>query len=151
MLFIPRDRALSDRREGAFTLIEVLVSVAILSVGMVMVLQALQRSIVFLGDARDCVWANRIVSEKIEETRLSALRSKGPLSPCSLSGHYQVYFGDFLWESRISSGVFADLPGNTGMPEPRMVTVSAWREGGGRRYSCSAYIRSVQLETEGPK
>jgi prepilin-type N-terminal cleavage/methylation domain-containing protein len=152
MLLISPDMRITRRRHAAFTLIEVLVSVAILSIGIVVVLQALQQSVVFLGEARDCVWAHRIASEKIEETRLSALLANGPLSPCLAGGRYRVYFGEFQWESRISAGALEGLTVGAEIPETRTVTVTAWRDGGGRKYSCSSYIRSArQDKTEGAK
>ena len=55
---------------AGFTLIEVLVTLVILSTGIVVVLQAFDVAVAALGEARDTLWANAIVREKLAEAVL---------------------------------------------------------------------------------
>jgi prepilin-type N-terminal cleavage/methylation domain-containing protein len=57
---------------GAFTLIEVLISLVILSTGIVLVLRAFNTSLFALRESRNALIANILIRDKIEQARLAA-------------------------------------------------------------------------------
>lgn len=127
-------------RTGAFTLIEVLVALVLLSTVIISIITGFQSAITALGEARDCIWANRIISEKMDEMRISALTGKVPDLGIR-AGTYPVYYGDFRWETRIDNSV----PGSQSGPAFSFcsVTITAWRENSSRKYSITTYISAL--------
>ena len=68
-------------RGAGFTLIEVLVTVVILSVGIVAILEAFQASLVALGAAQDSLRGTLLAREKMGDVELQCLaRKSGPPS-----------------------------------------------------------------------
>ncbi|MCE9613171.1 MAG: prepilin-type N-terminal cleavage/methylation domain-containing protein [Lentisphaerae bacterium] len=61
------DRACPSRGRGGFTLIEVLITLVILSTGIVVVLQAFQTSATALGASRDALYANHLLNVTMDE------------------------------------------------------------------------------------
>lgn len=80
-------RRLRIREPAAFTLIEVLVTLVILSTGIVLVLQAFETSLVALGDARDNLWGSFLMRQKMTEVELAF---KTGSTPSSSSERFEV-------------------------------------------------------------
>lgn len=122
---------------SGFTLIETLVSVVILSVGIVMILLALDSSVRALNEAREHTWGFRTASELLEEARLSFAAGAGPgigmTSGFSTSPH-----GNYRWELRTFPTSLPD--GIDGEGDLFKVTATVWREGGVRRKSVTTVI-----------
>jgi len=68
------------RESGGFTLVEVLVTLVILSTGIVLVLRAFETSLVALGDARDNLWAVNLMRQKTAEAELALAAGSSPPS-----------------------------------------------------------------------
>lgn len=117
----------------AFTLIEVLVSVVILSVGIVMVLRAFNTSAAALGAAHDTLWNSLLIRQKSGEMALERARG-GEIEEGS--GVFTAVPGNFAWQTRtrqVSSGTAGEL-----LEE---ISIEVWREGS-RRQSMTTYLRT---------
>ena len=127
-------------KTGAFTLIEVLVAMVLLSTVIISIITGFQSAITALGEARDCIWANRIIGEKMDEMRISAMTGKMPDYGIR-TGKYPAYYGDFRWETRMDNSV----PGLRSSPMFSFcsVTITAWRENSSRKYSITTYISAL--------
>ena len=115
---------------SGFTLIEVLVSVTILSIGIVVVLQALQSAAVAASEARASLRTMTLTSAKLAEAEEAIQR--GEMPPTRESGVFPSPFDAYFWERRVSeaeSSVVGDVPGRL-----LEVSVLVGREGvsGGR-------------------
>lgn len=127
-------------KTGAFTLIEVLVAMVLLSTVIISIIMGFQSAITALGEARDCIWANRIIGEKMDEMRIAAMGGKMPDFGIR-AGKYPVYYGDFRWETRMENSV-------PGSPSSYLfsfcsVTITAWRENSTRKYSVTTYVSTL--------
>ena len=61
-----------------FTLVEVLVTLVVLSTGIVMVLQAFETSLVALADARSSLWGTFLARQKTADAELALLSGTPP-------------------------------------------------------------------------
>ena len=115
-------------RCAAFTLIEVLIALVILSTGIVVVLQAFQTSATALGDARDTLRATRLIADKLSELDANGAAAAAGTGVCADP------LSSFRW--RVSTG-----PAGGGLPEGQLnqVTVEVWRESSRVRQSLSTY------------
>jgi prepilin-type N-terminal cleavage/methylation domain-containing protein len=69
-------------KRAAFTLIEILVTLVILSTGIVMVLSAFDSAVRALGESRDALWAVLILREDMSAAEGGALPGgRSPLNP----------------------------------------------------------------------
>lgn len=130
-------------RSSGFTLIEVLITLVILSTGIILVLRAFEISLFALGESRDSLWANMLIREKMTDVQTSALENEG-VAPMSSTGGFYGRYRDFRWDLQISRiQVLPDSPGG-GEDEPgslNRVIITVWRKGSGRRYSIATYLR----------
>lgn len=126
--------------EPGFTLIEVLVSLAILSIGIVLVLQALSSATVALGEAHDTLWDSMLIEQKVGEAMLEAARGQGVAES---RGAFEGVPGAFFYE--VKSGKKAFLPRDGAIPKENgmldELTFEVWREGG-RHMSVVTYIKA---------
>ena len=83
------------KRRTAFTLIEVLVTLVILSTGIVVVLHAFESSVTALGEARDVLNGTALAQRKRVAIE-SELAAGGPL-PTGASGRFEAPFEDYAW------------------------------------------------------
>ncbi len=93
-------------REG-FTLVEVLVSLVILSTGIVLVLGAFETSAAALARARDTIRSADLAAGKLAELR-TAVRNGADLGPVQ-NGQFPEPFDRYRWEYRVdpeSTGAF---------------------------------------------
>jgi prepilin-type N-terminal cleavage/methylation domain-containing protein len=114
----PRGYSFRLSRQGAFTLIEVLITLVILSTGIVLVLQAFETAAVALGDSRDAMRASSLARDKLED----ALADDPEAAP-GTSGSFPTVFGGFRWR------VLAAPAEMGGEGELERLTVDVWREG----------------------
>jgi len=112
-----------------FTLIEILVSVAILATGIVSILGAFNYCISALAASRDRLDATFFLKQKIAEIEQGGI-SAGIISDTSGG------VSPFLW--RVEDRPTA-RPADSKITE---VVVTAWRQDGGRTYSLATYVRN---------
>jgi type II secretion system protein I len=125
------------KKPEGFTLIEVLVSVVILSAGIVFVLQAFQTATVALSEMRDTIWASNVAQAEID--RLRVIASSGEdIGSGYWTGRTSTYYSDFTWDRNISG---AQLGSGPGAGDVRRVIFGVRRDGGSRVYTYETYIR----------
>ncbi|OVE76582.1 hypothetical protein BVX97_00710 [bacterium E08(2017)] len=100
-----RRTAAQDRR--GFTLVELLVSVVILSVGIVVILHAFERALFAVGSARDHIWSDLLASETISEMDL-AVMTDDIEGMDSDDGDFEEPYDAFSWETEIEQRMFED-------------------------------------------
>jgi type II secretion system protein I len=129
------------KKSSGFTLIEVLVSVVILSTGIVFVLQAFQTATVALSEMRDTIWASNIAQSEIDKLRLTGAVGDD-LGNGYWSGRYSTYYSDFVWERNIRD---ANLVAGIENPvDVRRVVLTVRRDGSKREFTYETYIRVVE-------
>jgi prepilin-type N-terminal cleavage/methylation domain-containing protein len=87
-------------RRAAFTLIETLVAVTLLSVGVVLVLQALTHGLAALDASRDSLRAAWGCREKLAELHVRA-QQPGGVTPGAGHGQSETPFSDYTWRLRV--------------------------------------------------
>jgi prepilin-type N-terminal cleavage/methylation domain-containing protein len=123
---------------GAFTLIEVLVTVVILSTGIVVVLEALQTSLGALGSARDSLRATLLVREKMAEVERGALQSGGGGLSSSSARFGEGFYRGFRVDCDIAR---VDVDGDAGRRRSLYrVAVSAARQDAGTEQIAGTWI-----------
>ena len=137
---LSNSRAVADPVRRGFTLIEVLVTVVILSIGIVAVLRAFQGSLTALDRSRSVIRAHMIIKEKIADLQLLALQNKkGWLN--TVPRFFDPKNKAFKGEMRVKQ-LRDSLDGTRSMSE---VTVIVWRENYDKaRYSAATYIAEVE-------
>lgn len=129
------------KKSSGFTLIEVLVSVVVLSTGIIFVLHAFETATVALSEMRDTIWASNVAQNEIEKLRITGA-SGADLGNGYWSGRYSAYYSDFVWERHIRD---ADLvPGVEDAPDVRRVILTVRRDGSKREFTYETYIRVAQ-------
>jgi prepilin-type N-terminal cleavage/methylation domain-containing protein len=124
---------------GGFTLPEVLISVAILSTGIVVVLEAFNVSLSVLREARNVLRANMLIMEKMADIELSAM-SKGALEAAAANGSFGDENNDYHWESKVTGiSVSSGMGVDSGILD--QIDLTVWRDGSSRRYSASTFLR----------
>jgi len=94
------------RGTSAFTLIEVLVTLVILSTGIVVVLHAFESSVTALGEARDVLNGTALARQKRVE--IASELAAGGSMPTGASGVFEAPFEDYAWY--VDSTVVASVP-----------------------------------------
>jgi type II secretion system protein I len=137
----PRNSCQSGRSiPNAFTLIEVLISLVILSTGIVLVLRAFGTSLSALRQSRDAMLANMFIGETISDTRLKALE-RGEVG--STVDTVEIRGPDnFAGELRIMQVQVSPDGSNT----LNRVLVTVWRDRAGPQYSASTFITASKRE-----
>lgn len=125
----------------AFTLIEVLITLVILSTSLVLVLRAFGSAAAALGESRDSLWAGLLMKEKVAEVAMAAEDGSGAGLQSS-SGRIAGGGVDFLWTRRVRT--LEDLPAQTGVrKDPVMlneILVTVRREGSTRERSVTTRV-----------
>ncbi|MFC1497284.1 prepilin-type N-terminal cleavage/methylation domain-containing protein [Verrucomicrobiota bacterium] len=136
--------ALTSFRQTGFTLIEVLVTIVILSVGIVTVLQALDASVCHLGISRDTMLATMLMKEKMADLETQTF-NKGEINTGLSRGRFQRSYRDFLWQlhvKRISGLTDIQTVADGTSCSLNEVSLTVWREDSKRKYSITTYIRT---------
>lgn len=128
----------------AFTLVELLVAVAVLSLGLVAVLRALQTCVSALAQARDTLRATDVLRELLAQTEIELRTHPGDLPP-SLRGRMPAEAGrpSLPWERRVRGGE-ADSAGGAGPCATRefaLVHLTVGRETQADRWSLVSGLR----------
>ena len=100
---------------SGFTLIEMLISILVLSIGLVLILQALQASAIALAKSRDVILASILLRDKLIEDPNNADKDRR-------EGRFDMPYTAYQW-SVDRSEVFI------GGHAMFIVTASVWREG----------------------
>lgn len=97
-------------RASGFTLIEVLVSVVILSVGIVLILQAFSTAAVALGASRTASRSCYLIQKKMDDIQADSVL--GRIEEGYSSGGFDGAFNNFVWRSAIEENaeISNDLP-----------------------------------------
>ena len=133
------------KKSDGFTLIEVLVSVVILSVGIVLVLQALETATVALSEMRDAVWASTIAQGEFDKIRVRAMGGGDP-SSVRRQDIVTTYYGDFRIDRSVSD---AELPAaGDDAPDIRRVLISVKRVGSVRSHEYETFVRVAKIPDE---
>lgn len=123
---------------AGFTLVEVLISLVILSTGIVLVLQALDTSVVALAESRDTLWASLLLRETLDD--VDAFRARhGKALPSASRGTFSGRYANFAWEREVRDAVG---PGGGRLDsgdagELKDVIVTVWRTGSDRTYTAA--------------
>lgn len=121
--------------KAGFTLIEVLVTVVILSVGIVMVLRALDTSVLALGETRSSLMASMVIKERATRVRLAGLRG-GKSSLNAEEGRFTDAQGGFSGDLRLEL-IDTSMDGSNTLYQ---VKIEVWRAERDRRYSATTFI-----------
>jgi len=136
-------RVRRPRPTSAFTLIEVLVTVVVLSVGIVTVLRAFNGAVAALDASRTALVANRIIFERMDVV-YDRLVESGDVDVSPSSGRVVLPEGVFLWE--IVSGPLERFDetglGEEGRQALHEVIVTVRRVGSADEYSVITYVRT---------
>ncbi|HEY7528227.1 MAG TPA: prepilin-type N-terminal cleavage/methylation domain-containing protein [Candidatus Deferrimicrobiaceae bacterium] len=112
----------SAKREGGFTLLEVIVALAILAAGFLGLLELLSGSLRLSGGARDATAASMYASQRLEEALLA---------PKPVAGEESGLFGErYRWIARTS--FLPEEEGKPYLPVRIQVTVT-WSDGDRQR------------------
>ncbi|MDI6774505.1 MAG: type II secretion system protein [Verrucomicrobiota bacterium] len=114
---------------AGFTLVEVLVTLVIVSFGLVAVLAAFQKSISAVDQARDVLRAATLVARRIAEIEAAAV--EGSVAPSPGTGRFVEPYGQFLWEQQVKEDAVELAEPRVGAGRRRWyeVQISVWREG----------------------
>ncbi len=131
------------KKSAGFTLIEVLVSVVVLSTGIIFVLHAFETATVALSEMRDTIWASNVAQAEIDRLRVRGAAGSD-IGSGYWSGRAATHYSDFLWERNISSAQLGDVNG----ADLRHVVLGVRRDGANRMYKYETYIRIAKKSTE---
>jgi general secretion pathway protein I len=120
MMTLPTGR----RRTGGFTLLEVLVAVAVFAIGVTAVLQGFQVCMHAMERARDVLVCSRLASQRLDDLRLM---SRSGETPKSSGGTFDDPFEAYAWDVSLrEASVGGDGIGD-GEGELLAVVVRVWR------------------------
>jgi len=123
-----------NRQEG-FTLIEVLITLLILSTNLVLVLQAYQSSLRALGTSRENMHASALLGQRVADIEKSILLNPGQV-PQSAEGVFSADYANYSWSQNIQE-VTVSANGGTPSRSPGHLceaTIVIWRTGSLNRY-----------------
>ncbi|NQT93311.1 MAG: prepilin-type N-terminal cleavage/methylation domain-containing protein, partial [Lentisphaerae bacterium] len=132
---------LHTRHQAAFTLIEILVTLVILSTGIVLVLQAFETAAVALASSREDLFAHELIEDIVADLEASVLES-GDCRTGRDGGGSAGWDGDYRWETDVSR---LRGPGEDEGEEPDgsayEVVVTVFREKSDSEYSATTRLR----------
>ena len=124
---------------------EVLVTLVILSTGIVMLLRALQTSVTGLERARDALFASLLCREKLVDIEADVRTGNRP--PASSNGDFEGIYAAFRWSMAATQeeSVKPESEKKTGGDDPPPVTlykisIEAWREGREDTQQATTYL-----------
>ena len=118
--------------QKAFTLVEIMLTITILTVGIIGILRAYATSVNALEVSRDTVDAVCLLKEKMAEIEQAAI-DEGGNSPGFSSGRFEDEFENFGWKLEVKTGSIEDL---------NEVTLVVSRVGQPRKFSLVTYAEN---------
>jgi general secretion pathway protein I len=125
-------RVLNRKVEG-FTLLEVMVAMAIIAIAMTAVLSLQSQSISLASEAKFSTTAALLAQNKMAETEWG-----NRLDLSSDSGDFEEDFPGYTWQVKVED-VSMDLPENVSNHLKEMTVIISWGEEGVYRYQLKAY------------
>lgn len=126
-------------------MVEVLITLVILSTGIVMLLRALQTSVTGLDRARDTLFASLLCREKLVDIEADIRTGHRP--PASSDGEFEGIYAAFRWSVAATQeeSVKPDSEKKTGGDDPPPVTlykvsIETWREGREYKQQAETYL-----------
>jgi 23S rRNA-/tRNA-specific pseudouridylate synthase len=113
-----------------------MVALVILSVGIVVVLQAFQTAVTALSQGRDILLADTLARGRV--ARAEAAAAAGT-PPSDSSGRFEGDFGSFLWSQE------ARRSDETVSPSAYEFAVTVWREGERSRHTLRTTLRPAEV------
>ncbi len=131
---------------SAFTLVEVLVAVVILSTGIVSVLHAYNASLVALGVARDRLWSTALIKEKLTELETAVADGDDPMG-LSSKGWFDEPRDAFRFDVSVED---CQLPvaASEKVGGLHEIRVTVWRDGEERTYQAVTHLCVRSAATE---
>ncbi len=130
---------------SGFTLIEVLVSVVVLSTGIIFVLHAFETATVALSEMRDTIWASNVAQGELDKLRASGARGDD-IGNGFWSGQQSTYYSSFNWERHVSDAGLINSYADG--PDIRHVVLKLSREGSSKQFRYETYIRVSEKPEE---
>ena len=106
-----------------FTLVEVLVSVFILSIGFILMMQALQISVLAIIKSRDSIRASSLLAEKLND-------KSNPYGKLRAEGRFEDPYSAYSWSIK-RHDIFSNDH------QPQVVSATVWRDGSQTRHTLS--------------
>ncbi len=136
------DRQNPGSHAVGFTLVEVLITIAILSVGIVAVLTCFQRSLSALDRTKDRMCATELISSKFTELEQEMQRDE-TFIPVDGKGGAECAGRNFRWKQEVAQ--VAELADGSG--DLLEINLTVWRkEQPDLRYCQSVYVRVEKKE-----
>ena len=126
---------IGNNQHSGFTLVEIMLTITILTVGIIGILRAYATSINALEVSRDTIDAVCLLKEKMAEIEQTAI-DEGGISPGSSSGRFEDEFENFLWKLEVKTGSIEDL---------NEVTLVVSRVGQPRKFSLVTYAENKNV------
>ena len=139
----------SSLRRG-FTLIEVLITLVILSTSIVLVLRAFGTAAAALGEVRDSVWASLLIREKLAAAAIAAEES-GAAGFTTSSGRIPAAGMEYGWTLRVQPVEHLPADASAGRPDSIVLNeaeVTLWRNGSTRERAVTTYVTSGKPSSE---
>ena len=122
-----------NRKDGGFTLLEVMVAMSIIAIAMTAVLNSQSQSISLASEAKFSTTAALLAQSKMAETEWG-----NRLDLTSDSGDFGEDFPGYTWQVMVEE-VRMDLPENVSNHLKQMNVTISWGEEGVYRYHLRAY------------
>jgi prepilin-type N-terminal cleavage/methylation domain-containing protein len=143
----------ATKRRAGFTLVEVLISVVILSTGIVVVLQGLHASLSALDGAVEKTRSAMLLRTKIIEAQAAALDGNDPSSLTS-SGLFSEPYDAYRWRLSVNKAPAAsEVSTGSHVGDLYEVGVAVWRDESPRRYTAATlvYVPAAEAEDSPPR
>ena len=122
-----------ERMDGGFTLLEVMVAMAIIAIALTAVLGSQSQSVSLASEAKFSTTAALLAQNKLAETEWG-----NQLDLTSNSGDFEDDFPGYTWQVTVEDARM-DLPENVSNHLKEITVIISWGEEGVYRYQLKAY------------
>ncbi len=143
----------AGRREGGFTLVEVLIAVVVLSTGIVLILQGMHSMLAVWDGAADHLRSVMLAREKLEEVRIAAVQHGE--CPLGGTGRFEAPFTRYHWQVEVDRPRLpvrvGPVPGGEGGDGLHGWRCTVWRQDSDRdfRLATLVYVPPAPAGEEG--